>query len=127
MKNTTAARIIAIVCVILLSVAILLPAQAERAAAAERAENGHGEFYPKLAIVVGLTILDEDCTIITCEDMQGELWSFYDDEQEWMEGDIVNLLMWDIGETEEKDEIVEIYWEGYTDNIESFFQVVNWR
>lgn len=115
-KTITIATIVAIS--IMLSCAFAMPASAE----AER-----GEFYPKLAVVVETEQTSADLWIITCEDRMGNLWAFYDDARKWEVGDIANLLMWNIGEYEEDDEIIEVYWEGYTENIKEFFQINGWR
>ena len=104
---------------IIMSCACILPAEAE---AADR-----GEFYPKLAIVVETELVTPDLWVVTCEDREGNLWAFYDNEVVWEVGDIANLLMRDIGEREEDDEIIEVYWEGYAENIEEFFHVTEWR
>jgi len=85
-----------------------------------------GEFYPKLAVVVSSERVGEAFEI-TCVDRDGNEWGFWDYEEEWIPGDIVNLLMWHLGEREEDDELVEVYFEGYTDNIDEFFRVIEWR
>ena len=78
------------------------------------AEQVRGEFYPRLTVVVEKEQIEQsDLWIITCKDRVGNLWAFYDDEGEWDIGDIANLLMWNIGEREEDDEIIEVYWEGH--------------
>lgn len=48
-------------------------------------------------------------------------------EQNRGNGDIVNLLMWNVSEHEKDNEIIEVYWEGYTEDISSFFQMNGWR
>jgi len=85
------------------------------------------EFYPKLTIAVSCTAIDPDFRVIDCIDREGKKWSFFDDEGIWQEGDIVNLLMWALNENEEEDEIVEVYWEGHTDNITNWLQTEGWR
>ena len=71
--------------------------------------------------------MNADLWVITCEDKMSNLWAFYDDVGEQAIGDIANLLMWNMGEHEEDNEIIEIYWEGYTENIEEFFHTTGWR
>ena len=113
-----------ITCVILISCACAMPAYAE----GETAELGHGEFYPKLAIVVEKEWAgDSNMWVITCEDRTGNLWAFYDDEGAWDVGDIANLLMWDISESTEEYEVIEVYWEGYTENIAQWMRIQGWR
>ena len=72
------------------------------------------EYYPKLAVVVELEKVGE-LHVVTCQDMAGNRWEFFDDEGFWKVGDLANLLMWATGEIEEDDEIVEVYWEGHID------------
>ena len=106
--------------VIMLSCAYAMPAVAE--------VGDRGEFYPRLTLVVEKEqIANTDLWIIYCQDKDGNVWSFYDDEGEWSIGDIANLLMWSMGEHEEDDTIIEVYWEGYTENIDNFFQMEGWR
>ena len=71
-----------------------------------------GEFYPLLAVVTAWNrVGDTDIRVITCTDRHGNNWEFYDDEDFWNIGDVCNLLMWNMGELEEADEIVEVYYE----------------
>lgn len=97
--------------------------------AAATAEVGdRGEFYPRLTVVVEREqIADTDLWVIYCQDKDGNVWTFYDDEGEWNVGDIANLLMWNVGECEEEDEIIEVYWEGYTENPIGFFSLEGWH
>ena len=90
------------------------------------ADSYYGEFYPRLTIVIDIVELD-GLRYIACQDKEGNIWGFYDDNGEWEEGDIANLLMWNMGECEEDDEIIEIYWEGYAESIETFFNLEGWR
>lgn len=104
---------------IMLSCACAMPAYAEQ---------DKGEFYPRLTVVIEKEqIANTGLWLIYCQDKDGSVWAFYDDEGEWDVGDIANLLMWNVGEREEKDEIIEVYWEGYTEDIDSFFQIEGWR
>lgn len=115
-KTITIATIVTIV--IMLSCAFTMPASAE---------DERKEFYPKLTIVVYTEQASAELWIITCEDRTGNLWAFYDDAGEWDVRDIANLLMWNIGEHEKDDEIIEVYWEGYTESIKEFFHITEWR
>jgi hypothetical protein len=92
-----------------------------------KAEEQRPEFYPKLAIVTNTIHVVDNLYMIECRDKNGNIWGFYDDECTWTKGDIANLFMRAAGETEESDEIVEVYWEGYTKNIEGFFSLVGWH
>lgn len=72
-----------------------------------------GEFYPRLAVVTAYERIGEtDTWIITCTDKEGNEWSFYGEKEDAHIGNIFNLLMWNLGEEEEADEIVEVYFEG---------------
>lgn len=105
MKTTKIAIIATIITIIIiLSTAYAIPATAE----ADR-----GEFYPKLAVVTSYEQLgDTDEWLITCTDRDGHEWSFYGEKEDAHIGIMFNLLMWNIGETEEEDEIIEVYYEG---------------
>lgn len=85
-----------------------------------------GEFYPLLTIVVDKDY-SEQWPMVICEDKQGNMWSFYDDEDMWKIGDIANLLMWNMGGDIENDEVIEVYLEGHTDNLKMFFQTNGWK
>jgi hypothetical protein len=82
--------------------------------ATANAEVGdRGEFYPRLAVVTGYECIgDTDLWIIEVTDKNGQVWSFYGEEEDARIGNVFNLLMWNMGEAEEDDEIVEVYSEG---------------
>lgn len=77
------------------------------------------EFYPKLTVVFEIETI-ENVRIVYCIDRTRNIWTFYDEANEYEIGDIANLLMWAISDNPEMDEIVEVYWEGYTENINLF-------
>ena len=86
------------------------------------------EFYPKLAIVASCTrIGDTPLYAVNCIDRNGNEWGFFDDEGLWKQGDIANLLMWATTDREEEDEVVEVYWEGYTENVTEWLHNNGWR
>lgn len=118
MKATKIAIIAtAITCAIIFSCALLVPACAE-----------HGEFYPKLTVVTALDrVGNSTLFVVTCTDQNGDEWGFYEEERLWAIGDICNLMMWEINEREEDDEVVEVYWEGHTDDINGYFRMMGWR
>lgn len=105
-----------ITCAIIISCAFAMPA---------RAEN-RGEFYPKLTVVFETEKVG-DLWVVYCIDKSQNIWSFYDDEGTWKNGDIANLLMRNMGECEEDDKIIEVYLEGHTENLEMFFHTTEWR
>lgn len=115
MKTTIIAVILT--CVLLVSCACALPASAEE----------RGESYPRLTIVTVTVLLPTDYQLVVCRDRDGNLWEFYSEEKEYSEGDIVNLLMWNMGDKPEYDEVMEVYWEGHTENIELWLKVNGWR
>lgn len=117
MKKQFKTAIIAtiITCMILISCACAMPAKAERP-----------EFYPILTVVVNSVRIEDDLWIVDCRDKDGHVHSFFDDEGTWEYGDVANLLMW-ATEVEEEDEVIEVYWEGYTEDIEQFFETLEWR
>ena len=115
MKGIKACIIATIITIIIIcSCAYAIPAQAEA--------GSRPEFYPKLTIVVKVISVSNDLWIVECRDKDGHIWTFYDDELTWSKGDIANLLMWAINENKEEDEIIEVYWEGYTENITKWLQ-----
>ena len=59
---------------------------------------------------------DTDMWIIDCTDKDGRVWSFYGEEEDAHIGIMFNLLMWNMGEAEEDDEIIEVYYEGRMDD-----------
>lgn len=122
MKNSTLIKLATIACACILALCAYLPAEAEHAAAQEKAELGHGEMYPKLTVVVE-SIQIGDLWRVSCRDREGNVWAFWDDEDTWAYGDIANLLMWD----SEESEIIEVYWEGYVEDVPLFFQMMGWR
>ena len=103
MKKQIRATIIATITtiMIILSCAVVMPATAE--------VGDRGEFYPRLTVVV-----DRIETKVYCRDRHGNIWVFFDEEGEWEIGDIANLLMWRKDIHDIHDEIIEVYWEGYT-------------
>jgi len=76
------------------------------------ADMDRGEKYPRLTIITDINVITPEFCIVTCVDMRGGEWTFFCEEGDWMEGDLANLLMWNMGEEEENDEIIEIYYEG---------------
>lgn len=85
-----------------------------------------GEFYPKLVVVQHIETI-QDYDIISCQDKHGDMWVFYSDIGDYDVGDILNLLMWNNSEDVYKHEIIEVYWEGYTNNMHEFMTVTDWR
>lgn len=106
-------KLVTIICACILAFFARFPAEAEQ---------DYGEMYPKLTVVIDSTNVD-NLWLIYCRDKEGNVWTFWDDEDTWAYGDIANLLMWDL----EEEEIIEVYWEGYTENVELFFQTMGWR
>lgn len=98
-----------VTCAIMISTAFAVPACAE--------VGDRGEFYPRLAVVTAYEqIGNTDLWIIEVTDKDGEVWSFYGEEEDAHIGTMFNLLMWNMGEAEEEDEIIEVYYEGRLDH-----------
>lgn len=107
-EEVTIMKITAIITAIIIALSILTPACAE--------VGDRGEFYPRLAVVTAYErIGDTDLWIIEVTDKDGEVWSFYGEEEDAHIGIMFNLLMWNMGEREEEDEIIEVYYEGRMD------------
>ena len=115
--RTTKTVIIAtiITCAIIISCACAMPASAE----------DYGEFYPLLTVVTD-TWQEGQEYIVECTDKTGNQWCFFSEDDSWQPGDIANLLIWNIGGTIYENEIIEVYWEGYTENISQFYQTLTW-
>lgn len=99
------------------TIAIILVIVTLFAIATATAEVGdRGEFYPRLAVVTSYErVGDSDLWVITCTDKDGKEWEFFGEEEDAHIGNIFNLLMWNMGEAEEDDEIIEVYSEGRMD------------
>lgn len=82
-----------------------------------------GEFYPRLSVVV-----ERHTDTIICRDKEGNLWTFFCEEDDgWEVGDLCNLLMWNVDEDITLHEVVEVYWEGYVEDLGLFFTIAGWR
>ena len=103
----------AITMTIIIACSFVLPASAE--------VGDRGEFYPRLTVVTAYEQVG-DLWIIDCTDKDGMVWSFYGEEEDAHIGTMFNLLMWNMGEAEEDDEIIEVYYEGEMDTM----QMVQW-
>lgn len=111
MKTIKTAIIATIItCAIIIGCACTVPACAE----------DYGEFYPLLTVVTD-TWQDGDWYIVECTDKTGNQWRFFSEDDSWQPGDIANLLMWNIGESQYEHEIIEVYWEGYVESISQIF------
>ena len=105
MKNTKIATIATIITIIIIALCGVATANAE--------VGDRGEFYPRLAVVTSYERIGEtDEWIITCTDKDGAEWSFFGEKEDAHIGNMYNLLMWNMGEAEENDEIIEVYYEG---------------
>ena len=104
-----------------ITIAIIIACSFVMTASAEVGDRG--EFYPLLTVVTGYErIGDTDMWIIDCTDTDGRVWSFYGEEEDAHIGTMFNLLMWNMGEAEEDDEIIEAYYEGRMDTM----QMMKW-
>lgn len=104
---------------VIISCAFATPVEAE--------DFDRGEFYPKLTVVRNSIRIESRLWAVECIDQAGNVWSFYDDEGTWVEGDIANLLMWALTEDPFEDEIVEVYWEGHVEDINEYRATMGWK
>ena len=105
MKTTKIITITTIITIIIIALCGVATANAE--------VGDRGEFYPLLSVVTGYErIEDTDIWVINCTDHFGRVWSFYGEAEDAHIGYVYNLLMWNMGEAEEADEIIEVYHEG---------------
>ena len=102
-----------------ITIAIIIACSFVMTASAEVGDRG--EFYPRLTVVTSYEQVG-DLWIIDCTDKDGMVWSFYGEEEDAHIGTMFNLLMWNMGEAEEDDEIIEVYYEGEMDTM----QMVQW-
>lgn len=101
----------------IITVAIMLACACTMPASAEVGDRG--EFYPRLTVVTGYEKLGgTDEWVIYCTDKDGMVWSFYGEEEDAYIGTLFNLLMWNMGEEEEQDEVIEVYYEGELSPVE---------
>ena len=73
----------------------------------------NNNIYIKLTIVIDTTRID-NLWLVSCEDSEGQVWAFWDDEDRWIYGDIVTLLMENI---EQEQRIIEVYWAGHVNDL----------
>ena len=98
-------KIIATITAIIIALCIATTATAE--------VGDRGEFYPRLAVVTGWELIEgTNEYLISCTDKDGDVWEFFGEEEDAHIGNIFNLLMWNMGENEKNDEIIEVYYEG---------------
>jgi len=109
-----------VTCLIIISTAFALPACAEAAPVTS------GDYYGKLVVVTSSVRLETSIWIVSCQDKDGNIWEFLNEEG-LEPGDILTLLMFRLNEREEDDECMDYMYEGHTDNINLFFQVMGWR
>lgn len=122
MKETKICIIALIItCFIIVSTAFAIPAQAE--ATPITADN----YYGKLVIVTSSIRIETSIWVVSCQDRKGNILHFLNDTGVLQQGDILNLLMFRVNENEKDDECMEYTWEGYTENLNMFFQVMGWR
>ena len=107
MKQTT---IDVITVVVAIAIAVLFTLSAcGVGATAETVQPQESNLYAKTAVVIDV---NPDENVVACEDHEGEVWEFYGTE-DFKEGDILGLLMDDMGtETIFDDEIVEYNYNG---------------
>lgn len=106
---------------IIVSCAFAMPAQAESNPITSE------DYYGKLVVVKSSTQLEISTWVVECKDKDGNLWYFLNDTGDLHRGDVLTLLMFRLNENKEDDECMEYMYEGHTDNLETFFDVMGWR
>jgi len=120
MKETKICIIATIItALIICSTALALPAEAEAVTSED--------YYGKLVVVIDSVQVETSIWNVSCQDKDGNIWEFLNDTGDLRQGDILTLLMFRVNDNEEDDECMEYMWEGYTENLEMFFQVMGWR
>lgn len=113
MRHSHPTKLIISVCVSILVLCIWCNAHANTSLI-------NSDIYIKLTIVIDTTRID-NLWLISCEDSEGQVWAFWDDEDRWVRGDIVNLLMTNVGQ---EQTIIEAYWEGHINDSHTFLQLI---
>ena len=88
-------------------------------------DEEYGEFFPLLTVVTDTWQEGQDY-VVECTDKTGNQWYFFSEDDSWQPGDIANLLMWNNGATIYESEIIEVYWEGYTEDFTQFIKTLTW-
>ena len=78
------------------------------------AETLPEDSYTLITVVINCEPIDDSLYIVDCITDDGNVWSFYDDIEEWHKGDIAILTMRRISEVQEEDEVIDAEWFGYT-------------
>ena len=63
-------------------------------------------FHNVYANLTWVVAVNRNTHIVTVEDFNGHLWQFCDDEDQWDEGNLVNLVMFDMFTAEITDDII---------------------
>ena len=76
-------------------------------------------YYPTTAVISNVCEVEvetEKKCLLTLEDFNGDAWSYISEDGDWLEGDIVSLIMCDNGtENIEDDIIIYIRYSGYSE------------
>lgn len=117
MKNMKIAIVATIItCIIIVSCSFTVIATAETY-----------NCYACLTVITDTQQIENNLWVVSCQDKDGNCWKFFDDNYSWAKGDIANLLMYCYDEDITHNEIIDVYWEGYTENIDIFFMIMGWR
>jgi len=106
---------------ILISTAFAIPAQAEANPVTSE------DYYGKLVVVIDSVQIKTSIWSVSCQDKNSNIWEFLNYDGSIQQGDILTLLMFRVNSNEEYDECMEYMWEGHTENLEMFFQMMGWR
>lgn len=76
-------------------------------------------YYPTTAVISNVCEVEvetEKKYLLTLKDFNGDAWGYISEDGDWLEGDIVNLIMCDNGTEEIEDDII-IYakYSGYSE------------
>ncbi len=72
--------------------------------------NGQGAIYSRAYAVV-----EVESQVVTCVDFNGDEWAFEDSGEDWLVGDVVSAVMWDVGTPDfiYDDEFVTVSYAGW--------------
>lgn len=85
----------------------------------------YDEYYAKLVVV---TKIKNDT--LYCRDRDGMVWKIYHDpydEEQIERGDIFSLLIHNTSTNIKKHKVMQLYYEGHTNGIQTFIKKMGWK
>ena len=113
---------LAMICTII-TIAVMIATACALPATAETADT-----YELDAIVIGWDETAEGLRAVDCLAEDGNIWTFYDDAEEWDAGDRLILIMHPCTADPFDDEIIDVIWTEYLEPAEmgQFLWAMKW-